>query len=552
MIFKGLSKKIVALKDGQQENLDRGVYLESIISSMTEALIVINPDATIRSVNKATLDTLGYKEEELIGRPVKNIILQEEGILHKYLQEIVVAGAAHDMSLTLLTKQRKSIPVNFSGAVMRRDGKIIGIVGVARDMRQIKAIIDELEEKKIEFEERNRYLIRMRRAMLHMMGDLDIAKKEMEKANRELRTLDQLKSDFVSMVSHELRTPLTVTREAISQVLDGACGEINEEQKHLLFMSIGGIDRLSRLIGDLLDVSRIEAHKIELKRELTDIVSLAKNVGSSFAAAFQSKGVETKYHFFPDKIELYVDKDKIIQVFTNVIGNAVKFTPAGCIEISIVEKEKVVECTVSDTGIGISDEDLPKVFSKFEQFGREFESTEKGTGLGLPISKGIIELHRGKIWAESQLGRGTKISFTIPKCSPCELFKECVSDGLTEAIKEDASLSIIIFKVKNYDILQEKLGQDKIASIMHGLERLIKTDLRRKPDISIKDSRAILVALPETDKKGAWSTAERLKARFDDYLSKEGLAKEIEVDLRVASFPEDARTEEELLNKVQL
>jgi PAS domain S-box-containing protein len=555
MKLEGRTRKKIAFKEEQEDILDQRGYLESILSSMTDSLIVVNPDATLRSVNKAALDLLGYKEDELIGQPVKKIFLQEEeeeSILHRYFQKIIVAGVAYNIGLTFFTKQGKSIPVNFSGALMQQDGKIIGIVGVVRDMRQTMAVISDLEKKDRELEERSKNLTRMQRAMLHMMDDLTIAKKEMEKVNKELQKLDQLKSDFVSTVSHELRTPLTVTREAISQILDGVCGEINKAQKQFLFMSIEGIDRLSRLIENLLDIPKIKAHKIMLKRQLIDIVSLAKEVSSSFASAFQSKGLETKYNFPKDKIELYVDKDRIIQIFVNLMSNARKFTPAGYIEISIVDKENEVECAVSDTGIGISDEDLPRVFSKFEQFGRVSESAEKGAGLGLAISKGIIELHRGKIWVESKLGQGSKISFTLPKYSPRELFKEYVISGLAEAIKEGASLSIAIFEVKNYETLQEKLGGDKVASIMHRLGQLIKTNLRPKSDISIVDSRAILVALPETDKKGVWSTAKRLKSSFDDYLSKEGLAKEIEVDLRVASFPEDANTEEELLNKVQL
>jgi PAS domain S-box-containing protein len=519
---------------------------------MTDALIVVNPDATLRSVNRAALDMLDYKEEELIGQPVEKIILQEEDQLPACFRNLFVTGVTFNIGLTFLTKQRKRIPVNFSGAAMRQDGQIIGLVGAGRDIRQIRAIISEWEDKKTEIEERGKKSVRMQRAMLHIMGDLDIANKDMGKVNKELLKLDQLKSDFVSTVSHELRTPLTVTREAISQVLDGVCGEINKEQQQFLFMSVEGIDRLARLIENLLDISKIESQKISLKRELIDIVSLAKEVSSSFAFAFQSKGLEAKYNFPEDKIELYLDKDRIIQIFMNLLSNALKFTSAGYIEISIVDKINVVECAVSDTGIGISDEDLPRVFSKFEQFGREFESAEKGTGLGLAISKGNIELHRGMIWAESKLGQGTKISFTLPKYSPRELFKEYVTNGLAKAIKAGAPLSIIVFKVKNYDTLQEKLGRDRIASILHSLGRLIKSDLRRKSDISIKDSRAILVVLPETDKKGAWSTANRLKSSFDDYLSKEGLAKEIEVDSRVASFPEDAQTEEELLNGVHL
>ena len=552
MRFKGRTRKKTVPKEGQADIIDQRRYLESIVSSMTDSLIVVHPDSTLRSVNRAALDLLGYREDELIGRPVKKIFVQNESLLHTYFQKIIHAGATYNIGLTFLTKLRMGIPVNFSGSVMQQDGKIIGIVGVARDMRPITAIINDLEKKDRDLEDRGKEFTRMQRAMLHMMGDLDIAKKELEKANNELQKLDQLKSNFVSTVSHELRTPLTVTREAISQVLDGICGEINKEQKQFLFMSIEGIDRLSRLIEDLLDISKIEAHKIELKRELIDIVSLAKQVSSSFASAIQSKGLEIKHNFPEDKIELYVDQDRILQVFVNLMSNALKFTPAGHIEISVVDNDNAVECTVSDTGIGISDEDLPRVFGKFKQFGADFESAEKGTGLGLTISKGIIELHRGHIWAESQSGRGTKICFTLPKYGPRELFREFVTNGLAEAIREGASLSIIIFEIKNYGILQGKLGQEKIASVLHRFWQVIRTNLRRKADISIKNSRAILVALPETDKVGAWSTAERLKSSLDDCLSQEGLARDIELDLRVASFPEDAQTEEELSNRVQL
>src|SRR4030043_679235 len=303
MKLEGRTRKKIAFKEEQEDILDQRIYLKSILSSMTDSLIVVNPDATLRSVNKAALDLLGYKEDELIGQPVKKIFLQEEeSILHRYFQKIIVAGVAYNIGLTFFTKQGKSIPVNFSGALMQQEGKITGIVGVARDMRQIMAVISDLEKKDRELEERSKNLTRMQRAMLHMMDDLDIAKKEMEKANKELQKLDQLKSDFVSTVSHELRTPLTVTREAISQVLDGVCGKINKAQKQFLFMSVEGIDRLSRLIENLLDMPKIEAHKIKLKRELIDIVSLAKEVSSSFASAFHGKGLETKYKFPKDKI----------------------------------------------------------------------------------------------------------------------------------------------------------------------------------------------------------------------------------------------------------
>ena len=553
MRFKDGHVKKLALKDKRAAKPGPRGYLESIMSSMTDALIVINPDATLRSANRSALNLLGCTEAELVGRPVAKIFLPEErDLLRRFLGKIVVTGVGYTIGLNFLTKQKKAIPVEFSGALIRQGGKVIGTVGLARDMRQIMSIISDLERKDRDLEEHSKDLTRMQKAMLHIMGDLDIAKKEMEKANNELRKLDELKSDFVASVSHELRSPLTVTREAISQVLDGVYGDINDEQKRFLSMSIEGIDRLARLIGNLLDISKIEAHKIKLDRELTDIVSLAREVSANFAHAFRSKGLETAYNLPEDKIELYLDKDRIIQVFVNLLSNALKFTPAGRIEISVVDQASTVECAVSDTGIGISDNDLPRVFNKFDQFGREFESAQKGTGLGLAISKGIIELHRGEIRVESQLGRGTKVSFSLPKYSPRELFKEYVADGLAAAARENSSLSIIVFEVKNHDALQEKLGRDKIASLVHRLGLLIRTDLRRKSDISIHDDRTVLVALPETDKKGASATAERLKSIFESSLAEEGLASEIEVELRVPSFPEDAGTEEALLRKIRL
>ena len=112
---------------------------------------------------------------------------------------------------------------------------------------------------------------------------------------------------------------------------------------------------------------------------------------------------------------MYADKDRIIQVFTNLVGNALKFTKQGRIEISVVDRTDVVECGVYDTGPGITKEDLPLIFSKFQQFSRIAGSGEKGTGLGLSITKGIIELHKGKIWVESEVGQGSKFTFTLPK-----------------------------------------------------------------------------------------------------------------------------------------
>ena len=238
---------------------------------------------------------------------------------------------------------------------------------------------------------------------------------KLKKANEELRKISQMKSHFVSVVSHELRTPLSIIKEGVSLVLDGIPGKINEKQNKILKTAGASIDRLTRIIDGLLDISKIEAHKVELKRGLVNITDLVKEACAPFKAQAKERGLELKLNLPRQRLDVYADADKITQVFTNLIGNALKFTKKGYIEISAKQLENGVECAVSDTGIGISQDNAPKLFKKFEQFGRVAGAGEKGTGLGLSIAKGIVQMHGGKIWVQSQLDKGTKISFILPK-----------------------------------------------------------------------------------------------------------------------------------------
>lgn len=239
--------------------------------------------------------------------------------------------------------------------------------------------------------------------------------KELEKKNEELKKLDQLKSDFVSTVSHELRTPMTIVKESISQVLDGVLGQIKEDQKRVLSIALSHIDRLRRLVNDLLDISKLEAGKVVLNHEVVNLKDLISEIEGSFQYKTKHKGLELKSEFLGENFEAFIDRDKITQIYTNLIGNSIKFTTEGEILLIVKEEEGILECSVKDSGKGIAEEDLPLVFEKFRQFSREAGPGEKGTGLGLAISKALVELHHGKIWVESSLGKGTRVTFTLPK-----------------------------------------------------------------------------------------------------------------------------------------
>ncbi|TBR14946.1 hypothetical protein EPO66_06390 [bacterium] len=233
------------------------------------------------------------------------------------------------------------------------------------------------------------------------------------------REVDRMKDDFVSMVSHELRTPLAAIKGATDNLLEGIAGELNQIGKDSLLISKRNIDRLSRLISDLLDISRIEAGKIQLNKQVIDIRSIVLDTAALFKTMTAAKNIELDVKLADNIPELDIDSDKVIQVITNLLGNAVKFTPkGGNINLEVSLKDNFVQIDVLDNGIGIPQQDLNRVFDKFYQVTRsDVKDRPKGTGLGLPISKGIVERHGGKIWAESEMGKGSKFSFTLPAYS---------------------------------------------------------------------------------------------------------------------------------------
>ncbi|MBI3616442.1 MAG: HAMP domain-containing protein [Candidatus Omnitrophica bacterium] len=234
-------------------------------------------------------------------------------------------------------------------------------------------------------------------------------------ANKRYQELSALKDKFVATVSHELRTPLSIIKEGVGLLFDRAVGELNEQQDKLLDISGKNIDRLSRIISDLLDISKLEAGKVTLRMERVDLKDLVRQVAATFQPEVEQKGLELKMGFPSEQMEAYADSDKVIQVLTNLVDDALRFTEKGSIEISAQAKEDFIECAVSDTGIGIAAENLPKVFQKFEQFSRTSDKAAKGTGLGLAIAKELIELQQGTIRVESAPGVGTIFTFTLPR-----------------------------------------------------------------------------------------------------------------------------------------
>jgi len=363
------------------------------------------------------------------------------------------------------------------------------------------------------------------------------------------KEIDRLKTEFISTVSHELRTPLTTIRESVSQVLDGILGETTPQQREFLSICLEDIDRLTRIINDLLDISKIEAKKFAIKREIVDIAGLVKAVNLSFIPRAKEKGLEIRTSFSKEPIEVYADKDKIIQVLTNLVGNSLKFTEKGYIEISIIDKQDTVECSVFDTGSGINEKDLPKVFSKFQQFGRTEGPGERGTGLGLAIAKGIVELHQGKIWVESKLNAWTKFIFILPKYSIEEVLYENIEKIIAEAKKEDKQFSVIIIRLNNYRELNNEFGEEKAQRAFIRISEIFKDVIREVDFVSAKGKDEFII-LAEVNKECALEMNERFKTTLkESVVEVDNRELKINFSYSCSTYPDDADNAKDLVQK---
>ena len=246
---------------------------------------------------------------------------------------------------------------------------------------------------------------------------------ELAIANERLKQLDRLKSDFVSNVSHELRTPLTAIKGSVDLLLREVPGALNEKQAHYLSRVRSNTQHLAGLINDLLDLSRIEAGKVELKATRISLGGLVHEVVETLRPVAAERSIELEATVPEVSALVWADRDKVTQVLMNLIGNAIKFTPPhGHIAVVTTRNgSEWVKISVADTGPGIPAEEREKIFDKFYQVAAPGAQKPKGTGLGLAISRSLVELHGGKIWVESEPNHGSVFSFTLPGISGGEL-----------------------------------------------------------------------------------------------------------------------------------
>lgn len=292
-----------------------------------------------------------------------------------------------------------------------------------KSQEQIKRHAEELEgevrERTRELNRKVKELTDMKTAMLNMMEDMDETNKELEakqrmieEANRELRKLDKMKTDFMNIGAHELKTPLI----PIVGYLDMILGDknLNEKQKKEIKICLRNAKRLQMLVNDILDISKLESKTMKFVMRDLNIKTVIRDAIADLKSFAEERNLKLVLKV-PKKLPtVYGDRYRLTQVLENLVNNAIKFTEKGTVTIEAGQEDGKIVVHVRDTGVGIPEEDMPKLFTKFFQVDTSAKRKYGGSGLGLAICKNIIEEHGGKIWVESEPGKGSVFSFSLP------------------------------------------------------------------------------------------------------------------------------------------
>ena len=318
---------------------------------------------------------------------------------------------------------------------------------------------------------------------------------ELKATNRKLQKLERLKSEFISIVSHELRTPLTAIKNAMDIILSGKAGAMTEHIEKFCSMGKRNAIRLTGIVNDLLDISKIEAGKMDFKFELTHIEPVIEGVKNNLSEVAKEKELVINYTPIGDSVEVYADSNRIEQVLTNLVSNAIKFTPnAGQIEITskIVNARELqydqsfeediknlqgnyLQVCVEDHGIGIERKDLNHVFDKFAQIENSLSRQVGGSGLGLPIARQLMESHNGAIWCDSEINKGSRFYFVIPVANDKSNFNMIKKQLVQKARSSGTTVAII--KIKSTDeVIDNLIKEENLLNKTYMSNSLVEKD----------------------------------------------------------------------------
>jgi PAS domain S-box-containing protein len=343
---------------------ERVHQLAAIVEHCNDAIIATSLDGTILTWNAGAERLYGYSQAEVQGRHV-SLLHARKHAGEELFGRIMRGVPVEQLEAINLTRDGRRIDVALTvSPMLDRAGKIIGASTIARDIT-------------------------------------------------ERKQLEQMKDDFVGTVSHELRTPLTATKGFIELVVDGDAGPLTESQREFLQIAARNTDRLGSLINDLLDVNQIDSQRLEIRTQPIDLVTVLQDVAKTFRSMAEAKGLDLQVQI--DRLPTITgDGSRLVQVFSNLVSNAIKYTVNGEVGIRARVAQNGVEVIVHDSGIGLSPDEQRQLFTKFFRARNPIVIESGGTGLGLVIAKGIIEKHHGTIEVASVVGEGSRFRVVLP------------------------------------------------------------------------------------------------------------------------------------------
>jgi len=365
-------------------------YQEDIIEAIPSTILVVNRSQEVLYANRNYYIRSGKRERDVVGEKLSRAfpqLLMEKTNIEEKIRDVFLTG------------------IPFDGDQLRYpDGmfyfyRIYPLKGSDADAKSAVIFMDDVTKlTRLEEELKDSYI-------------------KLENAFEELKENDELKSEFISTASHELRTPLTVVSSYTEMFEEELLGELTDMQKEKIQIIHAQIDQMIRLVEDMLDALRLESKKSKIQKSLVKIDDIAANVIADLSRLAGLKEHTISLQVNGKIPEVMGDERRIKQVFNNLLTNAIRYTdPRGHIAVEIEDEFQQVRVSIEDNGLGISKKDQKRIFDKFFAGGGGTLTRESGRmGLGLAIAKGIVEAHQGRIWVESELGKGSTFFFTLPK-----------------------------------------------------------------------------------------------------------------------------------------
>ncbi len=384
--YQGIIIDITHLKEMEYALKESEEKYRLIFENSPLGIFNFDKDGTVTHCNDKIADILGIPKEHILGFNMNTSLRDEK--MKAAFKEVLLLRQGHFEGEYSSQENSKTafIKVDYSPNISD-DGTLLGGVGIVEDIRERKQADEKLRE----------------------YAD------ELSKMNKELQSVDRMKSELLSNVSHELRTPLTSIKGYSDLLMEGTLGEMNYQQLKAVNTVIRNTERLRRLVDSLLYVSMAEVENIKYDFSKIDVLEVIDNAVTDMTIPVTEKKINVLIHVQEDVPQIEADAKKIADMLTNVLDNAVKFTPSmGKISISARKEGEMVHISVEDTGIGIPAELVPHLFQKFYQIDPSIRRKYGGTGLGLFISRNIVEAHKGKIWIESEDSQGTTVHILLP------------------------------------------------------------------------------------------------------------------------------------------